>query len=83
MSGIEWIGIIGIVATGVVALVAANRNTIERLLGKRLDSIESGINSLHLKSDNHHGRITRVETILEVNGCFGSEPGCDRRKEPR
>ena len=81
MSPLEWLTIIAIAASAVVSLVWANRNTIERLLGKRLDSIESGITALHTRSDNHHGRITRVETILEVNGCF-TDSSCDRRKEP-
>ena len=81
MTTTDWVGALCGGLTAVLVIVMALRRTIESLVGKRLDIMQEGITSLNAKSDNHGNRITRVETILEVNGCL-AEP-CDRRKDPR
>jgi hypothetical protein len=79
MSTSDWLLAISLGVSAVVALIIAQRRNIEGLVGKRLDDLQEGITTLTEKSDDHSHRITRVETILEVNGCMDG-PNCDRRK---
>jgi len=79
MTTSDWIIAISAGTTAVVALIVAMRRTIEGLLGQRLDDLQEGVTKLNAKSDSHGNRLTRVETVLELNGCF-TDAACDRRK---
>ena len=80
MTTSDWLLAISFGVSAVIALVFAQRKNIESLLGKRLDDLKASIDSLTEKSDDHSDRITRVETVLELNGCMGGNPSCDRKK---
>lgn len=79
MSTANWLTLITILAAAVTAIIAAQRHNIEAMVGRRLDDLQAGMDDLNRKSDDHGNRITRVETVLELNGCIDFT-GCDRRK---
>jgi len=83
VNSVDWIAVIGIAVATVTAIIIAQRKNIEGLVGKRLDGLQEGVSELNAKSDNHGNRITRVETVLQLNGCFEGESFCDRRKDDR
>ena len=68
MTPIEWLTLIAIVSAGATGLFLANRRTIENLVGKRLDDLQSSIQKLTDSSNDHGQQLVRHETILEING---------------
>ena len=80
MTPTDWLTAIGIASAAVGALIVAQRRSIESLVGQRLDELQEGVATLNAKSDNHGNRITRVETVLQLNGCFDGKPVCELRR---
>ena len=70
MTPLEWLTLIGIVAAGATAMHMANRQTIESLVGKRLDRIDASITGLTESSNDHSQQLVRHETILELHGLL-------------
>jgi len=68
MTPLEWLTLIGIVAAGATGMFLANRNTIENLVGKRLDGLQESIERLTAASTDHGEQLVRHETILELHG---------------
>ena len=64
----DWIGIFTFGGGAVLALIVAQRKSIESLVGKRLDDLQTSVKELMGTATEHGEQLTRHETILELNG---------------
>lgn len=80
MSGAEWISLISIGVGAAVALWLAQKRSLEETVGKRLDTMQDAIEKLTNGMNGHNSRITRIETIIELNGCGDHATQCTRKQ---